>query len=269
MEIVEERIACSTLRERSIPCVQYVQSILRALLSIDAMMSARISALYEIAASAGARWQTVYNWPVAVDFGDPVAETQSARMGVAVFDASANGKIMVEGRETAAVLKAAWSAPELAVGAGVQVGADRWVYCLRPDLFFVHTPPGDEEDAASVLLECMAPGAGPITVTDMTDGLAELQIVGPAGRALLSRLCALDFRPAAFPDQTAKYSSLAKTRQLIIRRDLAGILGYSLIGARSLAAYLWETILHAGRDLGVRPVGVDAIAGIQAGPGGR
>jgi sarcosine oxidase gamma subunit len=69
-------------------------------------------------------------------------------------------------------------------------------------------------------------------------------------------LCGLDFHPAAFPKGSAKQSSVAKTTQLVVCHDLAETAAYSIIGGRSLAAYLWETILVAGRDLGVRPVGI-------------
>ena len=53
----------------------------------------------------------------------------------------------------------------------------------------------------------------------------------------------------------AKQSSVAKTTQLIIRRDLGEQPAYALIGGRSLAAYLWQTIMEAGQDLDIQPVG--------------
>jgi sarcosine oxidase gamma subunit len=74
---------------------------------------------------------------------------------------------------------------------------------------------------------------------------------------LLGRLCALDFHPGQFPDSSARQTSVAKTTQLIIRDDLddGRVLSYSVVGARSLGAYLWEAILDSGRDLDIRPLG--------------
>ena len=75
----------------------------------------------------------------------------------------------------------------------------------------------------------------------------------------------MDLHPKAFPNNSAKQSSVAKTSQLIIRSDRVSASGattvtaYTLIGARSLAAYLWETVLEAGRDLGIAPIGQAAL----------
>ncbi|MCP5095608.1 MAG: hypothetical protein GY943_08660, partial [Chloroflexi bacterium] len=63
-----------------------------------------------------------------------------------------------------------------------------------------------------------------------------------------------------FPNGMAKQSSVAKTTQIIIRRDLGNMPAYALIGGRSLAVYLWQTILEAGQDLGIQPVGLEALS---------
>ena len=70
---------------------------------------------------------------------------------------------------------------------------------------------------------------------------------------------------ANFPNGTAKQSSVAKTRQLIIRQDIGDLPAYVLIGARPLAAYLWETILQAGEDLGIQAIGITALESVSGG----
>jgi heterotetrameric sarcosine oxidase gamma subunit len=97
-----------------------------------------------------------------------------------------------------------------------------------------------------------------ITVTDITPGCAELWLIGPHSPLLLSRLCGLDFHERRFPNHTAQRSSVAKTTQTIIRRDRGDLPAYALIGRRSLAAYLWQTIMEAGKDLKIQPIGLDA-----------
>ena len=93
----------------------------------------------------------------------------------------------------------------------------------------------------------------------VTHGQADLVLIGPFSMDLLSRLCGLDFHSKHFPNLTAKQSSVAKTRQLILRRDLGEHLAFSLIGARSLADYLWQMIFEAGQDLNIAPVGQSAL----------
>jgi heterotetrameric sarcosine oxidase gamma subunit len=148
--------------------------------------------------------------------------------------------------------------PPLAIGQGTAV-PEGHVYRLRADLFFVSTPPGIESDVLLPLHEASHTAGDLVTVTDITHGRAELRLVGPASAELLSRLCGLDFHPSAFPNLAARQSSLAKTTQLIIREDIGALPAYSLVGARSLGAYLWHSMMQAGRDLGLEPLGQAAL----------
>jgi heterotetrameric sarcosine oxidase gamma subunit len=94
-----------------------------------------------------------------------------------------------------------------------------------------------------------------ITVTEVTHANAELWLIGPHSAELLGRLCSLDFYASQFPNGAAKQSSVAKTTQLIIRQDRGGLPAYALIGPRSLASYLWQTVFEAGKDLGLQLMG--------------
>lgn len=175
-----------------------------------------------------------------------------------LIDASDHAKIMIEGAAAAAMLAEAWDLPELGIGAGAEAGPGQ-VYRLRPDLFFVHTPARAQAETVQYLAACCRQRRDLITVTDVTHGRAELRLVGESAPALLSRLCGLDFAPVAFPNLAARFTSLAKTRQLIIRRDEGGVRAYAMIGGRSLGAYLLATMLEAGQDLGIQ-------AGVGAAP---
>lgn len=209
-------------------------------------------------------------WPVPESISPFESELAALRERVALTDLSACGKITVEGRRAAEALRSALdvNAPALAIHAGLEVGSFH-LYRLRKDLFFLHTPPGHEnsllESLEKARLEPPADGiTSPaafdlVTSTDITHGRAEIGVLGPASPTLLTRLCGLDFHDSQFPNLTAKQSNVAKTPQLILRRDLAGIRAYFLVGDRSFGVYLWETAIEAGKDLGVTPVGWQAI----------
>ena len=102
-----------------------------------------------------------------------------------------------------------------------------------------------------------------ITITDVTHGRSEILVIGPSSPELLSKLCGLDFHPSIFPDMVAKQSSFAKTSQLIIRRDIVGLVAFSIIGARSLGEYLWSTIIEAGREWDITLLGQSALNTLQ------
>ena len=84
-------------------------------------------------------------------------------------------------------------------------------------------------------------------MTDVTHGRSEIRVVGPASTSLMRKVCGLDFHPEAFPDGAARQSDVAKTTQLVIRRDIGELPAFSVIGARSLGAYLWDT-MRPGRS---------------------
>lgn len=208
----------------------------------------------------GALFEERHGWQLAQRFSAG-GEITAAREGVALADLSYRGKLLVEGEDTEGLLNVAWKAPTLAIGQGAVVEPGT-VYRLRHDRVFISTSPGDEESATKLLEKEAAKLKTLATVTDMSHAWSELLVVGPTSAVLLGRLCALDFHSDQFPNRTAKQSSVAKTSQLIIRHDRHDIQAYSLIGGRSLAAYLWETILEAGRDLDIRPIGLEALGAL-------
>jgi glycine cleavage system aminomethyltransferase T len=109
----------------------------------------------------------------------------------------------------------------------------------------------------------VAQGGWFVTVTDVTHGLAEMCLVGPRSRDVLRKLCALDFHPDLFPQLTAKPTSVAKTRQLVMCRDLGSLPAFWLAGAQSVAAYVWDVILEAGHEFGLAPIGIAALAELE------
>lgn len=213
----------------------------------------KVSPIFETVKQLNAVFFELDDWQVVRNFGDVEAETAVLTQSVGLCDQSHNGKIRIEGKTAGAML----DADELTVGAGKAVDYGR-LYRLRRDLFFVCTA-ADVRETAAVLAQQASDSPDLLTVTDVTHGNAELCLIGPNSAELLSRLCGLDFHDNQFPDGAAKQTSAAKTTQLIIRRDLSSVPVYALIGARSLAAYLWQTILEAGPDLGIQPVGAAAV----------
>ena len=230
---------------------------------------AKLTPVHDAARELGVSFVEFAGWQVPQVFTKPEEEVTVARKSVALADGSASGKIVVDGLPAEAALQAAWAIPSLATGQGVLLDSKR-VFRLRVDQFFIHVEPGTEGAVVETLTEAVDKSGELVTVTDITHGRADLLLVGPQCTELLSRLCSLDFHPSQFPDLCAKQGSVAKTRQLLLRHDLktrdeAPIPSFSVIGDRSLAAYLWQTILQAGQDLDLAPIGQSALERLQAG----
>ena len=56
-------------------------------------------------------------------------------------------------------------------------------------------------------------------------------------------------------------------RQVIVRRDLGALAAFTLLGAPSLAAYVWEVLAEAGQAEGLAPIGLDTVEALEAAAG--
>ncbi len=223
----------------------------------------KLTPLYVTTQKHGAQFVDVAGWRFPRVYTSVEQEMAAARSLCALGDVTPHGKVQIEGAEAAAAVRAALGEAPKEIGRGIHVEAG-YVYRLRHDIFYLSTPPSQERDALSRLEAALRQAPLFVTVTDVTHGLADLRLVGPASRTVLSKLCGLDFHPEVFPDMTAKQTSLAKTRQMLIRRDFGELPAYNVIGAQSLAVYLWSVILDAGHEFGIVPIGAAAMAALEA-----
>jgi heterotetrameric sarcosine oxidase gamma subunit len=225
----------------------------------------KLTPLNDIHERLGARWQEAAGWRCAEAYTDPEREAAQARAAAGLADVSAMGKFQIEGAlaAAAAALRSAYSAAPDPIGAGARV-ADGELYRVRADQYFLLTPPAGQGTARDRLNAAAAGATGLVTATDLTHGLSALRLVGPQAAAILRRVCGLDFAEAAFPSPAARQSSVAKTKQLILRHEGGGLPAYTIIGARSLAAYLWGVLLEAGHAEGLAPIGLAAVQALEA-----
>ena len=213
------------------------------------------SPLHRVARDMGATFVDHDGWTIPDTYTGPDAELTAAHTGVVLLDESPNGKLLVEGDASEAVLSSAFQLPTLDIGTSVWSNRVRAVR-LRPDLFYLAVSPGEE---TKILSEIRSGADGSfVTCTDITHGRAEIRTIGPRSPELMSKVCGLDFSNDRFPDGQALQSSVAKTNQLIIRRDIGEWPAYSLIGARSFGAYLWSVLMEAGMEWDIEPIGRSA-----------
>ena len=215
----------------------------------------KLTPLHSIAQRLGATFTEQRGWRIPEVYTTPEAEIAAARERLALADETPNGKLLLEGDQAESVLMDAFDLGSLKINEG-RAG----IYRLRNDLFFISTPPGREVSAEKKLTTASAAASEQfVTVTDVTHGRVEIRVIGPDSQALLSKVCGLDFHPSAFPNEAAKQSSLAKTTQLIIRRDIGKLPAFSIIGTQSLGPYVWDTMMEAGKEFGLVPIGRAAL----------
>ncbi len=217
----------------------------------------KLTPLHAIAQRLGAKFTEQSGWRIPEVYTTLEAEIAAAGERIVLADETPNGKLLVEGEGAESVLMDAFDLGSLKINEGRD-----GIYRLRNDLFFISTPPGREVSAQKKLTTASAASEQFVTGTDITHGRAEIRVIGPNSQELLSKLCGLDFHSSAFPNETAKQSSLAKTTQLIIRRDIGELPTFSIIGTQSLGPYVWDTMMEAGREFELVPIGRAALAAL-------
>jgi heterotetrameric sarcosine oxidase gamma subunit len=200
--------------------------------------------------------------PVTMVAGWEVSARQSTSL-LRLIDCTPYTKILVR-----AGMTSPW-AQTLGVGRGrVMSRSGALIAGIGYEEWLLLTPPG--EPPYSLAAET-GNGAMPLTKVDITHARAMIRITGTDSAKVLSKLCGIDFRDAATPDDTALRSSVARIVTEIMRHDAvqstaaseqspaAASRSYLLLCDRSAGQYLFDSLLDAGREYGIE---VDGLADI-------
>src|SRR3990167_9373179 len=100
-------------------------------------------------------------------------------------------------------------------------------------------------------------------VTDVTSGVAQLNVQGPHSRELLQSLTSVDLSNAAFPFRTAREIDIGYARVLCIRITYLGELGYELYIPSEQATHVYDQLIEAGKAFGLSHAGLKALASLR------
>ncbi len=240
--------------------------------------------LYEAFRAAGAAFGQAAGWEranwfepgvvdpeVTYDFDEPSwfpsvrEEVTATRTGVALYDLSTYAKFLVQGPEALDGLQRLATADlDVEVGrirytllcnerGGIEM--DPTVTRLNEDRFLVLAPTLTQRRTEGLLRRGLPPNA---VVTDVTSGWATLHLAGPGSRDLLSRLTDADVSASAWPFLHARKIDVARARAWAFRVSFTGELGWELSVPTEFASDLYQHIIRAGTDLGLRHAGAFA-----------
>ncbi len=96
-----------------------------------------------------------------------------------------------------------------------------------------------------------------VHLTDVTQGLSAVNLAGPRAREILSQLTELDCGPEAFTYLDAKRAAIAGVQCLILRIGFVGELGYEIHFPSAYGEHVWDALIGAGEEFGIRPFGLE------------
>jgi 4-methylaminobutanoate oxidase (formaldehyde-forming) len=93
----------------------------------------------------------------------------------------------------------------------------------------------------------------------VTSGYTLLNIQGPKSRELLRRLTTVDISNEAFPYMTAQEIDIKYALVQVMRVTYEGELGYELYIPTEFSAHVYDAVVEAGHDLGLKHAGFQAL----------
>jgi 4-methylaminobutanoate oxidase (formaldehyde-forming) len=208
-----------------------------------------------------------YSWKRQNWFGNNREEHLAVRNGAGLFDMTSFGKIRVEGRDALSFL-------QRLCGNDLDVPAGRIVYTQM-----LNARGGIESDLTVTRLSetaflLVVPGATLqrdlawlrkhlrdefAVVTDVSAAEAVLCVMGPRSRDLMQKVSPNDFSNAAHAFGTAKEIEIGMGFARAHRVTYVGELGWELYVPTEQAAHVFETIIEAGEETGLKLCGLHAL----------
>jgi 4-methylaminobutanoate oxidase (formaldehyde-forming) len=197
------------------------------------------------------------------------AEHKAVREGVILMDMSFMSKFRVQGRDAGRLLN--WIS-----GGNVDGDCGRTTYTqwmnehgkLEADLTvtkldddeFMVVSSDNTFRHTETWMKRHFPSDAHVFVTDITSGLAQINIQGPHSRALLQALTTADMSNDAFKFRDAKEIDIGFARALCQRITYLGELGYELYIPTEMAMHAYERIVAEGERHGLVHAGLKALA---------
>jgi len=278
------------LRDRTVEMVGALYAMHWPHLQPVTARGVRKSALHDRLADRGACFGVVMGWERANWYATPgmeavyrysyarqnwfpcaAAEHQAVREAVGLFDQSSFCKLRLEGPDALTVLQRL-CANEVDVPPGRLVytqmlnshggiEADLTVTRLSVDAFLVVAGAAAATHNTHWIRRHL--GDARTVLTDVTSGQAVLGVMGPRSRTLLARLTDADLSNAAFPFLASRDIWLASAPVRAARVTYVGELGWELYVSTELAAGVYDALVAAGEDLGLRHAGYHAMDSLR------
>ncbi|MGE5460460.1 MAG: aminomethyltransferase family protein [Solirubrobacterales bacterium] len=227
------------------------------------------SVLHEVQAEEGATFEDFDGWLWTATLGDPAAEYEAVRTGVAMWDVYPLVKWDLTGPGALEAVQRIFTNDLRALGPGrARYGAfvdaegrmldDGVVYVHGPDHCWVMTnQPGYEAWFADAF------GGLDVAWTDRTRGMPLISVQGPRSREVLAPLTDRDLSELPYFGFWPERAEVAGISAWVLRTGFSGELGYELIADPEDTVRMWRALRAAG--VGVFGTHAIEVARIESG----
>ena len=230
----------------------------------------RRTALHETHLAAGARMGWSGAWIRPFSYGDADAEYRAVREAVSIMDVGTLGKFLVAGPDATTLVDATFpiATADLSAGRARYLLAldeagyvfDDGLLCALDEGGWYLTSTSGGAERMEAWLRDRADRLGlRAHVIDLTSERGAIVVAGPRTRELLGRLSDDAIDRGTFPHLGVGELTIAGVACRAIRTGFVGELAFELHHPARRGPELWAALVEAGRDLGLRPHGLDAL----------
>jgi glycine cleavage system T protein len=230
----------------------------------------RRTALHDEHVAAGARMDRFGGWWRPWHYGDYLAEYRAVREAVSLGDVSTLGKFVVTGADAVEFLQRLYPTDVSTIRVGRSRYAlllnerghviDDGMICREADDRFVLTfTTGGAGNAEMWMRDWIETWGLSVHLLDRTMSLAAVNVTGPRAGELLARLGLTD--PPRFLQHA--HTELAGMPVHVMRLSFTGEASFELHHPVDRSGDLWRALMAEGRELGIRPHGLQALFALR------
>jgi len=187
-------------------------------------MTMKRSALFYLHQREGASFTNHQGWELPAFFTAPEQESAAIRKSAGLADLSHLLKFDVQKESR---------------GKSWRLGANHYLLMGEPPL----SPPADAIDVSGVY--------------------TSLRLCGPRSREVLNKLTSLNVSSASLPNLSCAQASVAHAHAIVMRDDIGSMHAFYLLISREYAESVWESIIHAGHEFHLCPIGLTALQSLH------
>lgn len=206
-------------------------------------------------------------WALSVLFSGIIDEHQTVRRQVGLFDVSHMGEVTVKGPQALEFLQHMMSR-DLAPMKDRQVYYTHLLYpnggvvddlmvtkLADHDYYLVVNASNKDKDVA--WLKEHAAGCPGAAVEDISDSVGEVALQGPQAEATLQKITPAKLGELGYFEVIPK-AMVAGLEVMVSRTGYTGEDGFEIMCEPADAVALWEAIMEAGAEFGIKPIGLGA-----------
>ncbi|MCP4142471.1 MAG: FAD-dependent oxidoreductase [Chloroflexi bacterium] len=280
------------LADRTVEMLGWQYNLIYPNTAVESARNVRKTAIHEQLAKAGAFFVEGMGWEIPDWYAPPgkeakveeytwkrqnwfeylAEEHKACREDVILMDVTSMSKFLVQGRDAEKVMNNI-CANDVAVPVGQVVYtqwlnerggmmADLTVTRIADDKYFIVSA-GDFYTHDLLWLKKHIPYDAHAFVTDMTSAYILMNLQGPKSRQLMQKITTADVSKEAFPYMTAKQIDLNYALAQVMRVTYEGELGFELYVPTEFSAHVYDAVVEAGQDLGLRHAGFQALNSLR------